>query len=1034
MVGPVPAREEETARLSGARGDFVGSLGRRVEALRSALRAIEQSPNDGAQRNGLLRRVHALASAARVLGFASVAEALTEAEKKLRRSEFGDVARALDLLPSLVLGVPVSLRPQPEAHAARAPSTWPLSVLVFGAQSLVDAIKAIPDTHVECERTEDLVRAREQARLFGPDLAVIDADRAGARDLVETFAKDPLVEPVPLVVIGDFASPEAASAFIALGAARVLSKPVSSETLQRTVVELRAQAAEPRTGRDPLGELSVEALADRISAEIRRGLLEAVEPSSRGTSVGFGDGADVMAAVWGAVARVRELVTLRSSGAVRFDSSGPEGAVPFAAWGNEERRAGDRGSVATDTRAGDGVSLQGRRIVVADDDPAVVWFMSGLLKAMGVEVLEAHDGARALALTYDAWPDLVVSDVLMPKLDGFSLCHEIKRDVAVRDVPVILLSWKEDLLQRVRELGASADGYLRKEAAAATVAERLREVLRPRARVEQRMVAGGDARGRLDGLTPRLILELASAGQRDVRVSIRDAVYLYEVQVRRGRLCSATRSAADGSFERGEAVLAALLGVSAGRFVVEPDITPLRGDFDGTPAEILKAPIERARRALNSISAGALVGVTRVQIAAPIIEGYLACTPEPARGLLQKIMSGASPRDLITSGSVAPRLLEAVLSDAARRGAITDIERTGSEPSPPRGSSPPALEPRAEGAILPSPVQPIASSPAPPLAAKAPETAEEDAGWFSFQLDSGAPTPVEAPKDRPASVPSPPAEQARADLPKPIAEVPRAADPLHALPFSAEVTPSVDRLWDTITEGAFNDPGTLQGVGALPDVAAAAAPRPTPTPGPASVALTRTPSPSPVVKVARSPAPAPGPGAAAVAVPRPVVAPSAKKDAEKAESGDALASALTADSPEPPRARPVGATQVMAAVSLPSDGPLGAPEESPNEPDSVPEGHVEPPRSTLTSQGEMKAAAVAARAAKTEPRPASVEVVQVPVGQAAAAKVGKRSSRGWFVKMLLAFAVSYGLVSYFKADVIDFFTGHAPSSPPASPR
>ena len=348
MVGPVPAREEETARLSGARGDFVGSLGRRVEALRLALRAVEQSPNDGALRNGLLRRVHALSSAARVLGFASVAEALTETEKKLRRSEFADVARALDLLPSLVLGVPMSLRPPAEAGVDRVPSTWPLSVLIFGAQSLADAIKAIQGTHVECERTEDLTRAREQARLFGPDLAVIDADRAGARDLVETFAKDPLVEPVPLVVIGDFANPAAASAFIALGAARVLSKPVSPESLQRTVVELRAQAAEPRTGRDPLGELSVEALADRISAEVRRGLLEAVEPSARGTSVGFGDGADVMAAVWGAVARVRELVTLRSSGAVRFDSSGPEGAVPMAAWGNEERRAGDRGSVATD--------------------------------------------------------------------------------------------------------------------------------------------------------------------------------------------------------------------------------------------------------------------------------------------------------------------------------------------------------------------------------------------------------------------------------------------------------------------------------------------------------------------------------------------------------------------------------------------------------------------------------------------------------------------------------------------------------------
>ncbi len=708
MVGPVPAREEDTARLTGARGDFVSGLGRRVEALRVSLRAIEQNPGDAALRNGLLRRVHALSSAARVLGFASVAEALTEVEKRLRRSEFGEVARSLDMLPSLVLGMPVSLRPHaPAAAGDRAPSTWPLSVLIFGAQSLADAIQAIPGTHVECERTEDLTRAREQARLFGPDLAIIDADRAGARELVETFAKDPLVEPVPLVVIGDFASPEAASAFVALGAARVLAKPVSPEALQRTVVELRAQAAEPRIGRDPLGDLSVAALADRISAEVRRGLLEAVEPSSRGISVGFGDGADVMAAVWGAVARVRELVTLRSSGAVRFDSSGPEGAVPIAAWSNDERRAGERGTGSAEPRESDDVTLQGRRIVIADDDPAVVWFMSGLLKALGVEVLEAHDGARALALTYDTWPDLVVSDVLMPKLDGFSLCHEIKRDVAVRDVPVILLSWKEDLLQRVRELGGTADGYLRKEAAASTVAERLREVLRPRARVERRIASGGDARGRLDGLTPRLILELASAGQRDVRVGIRDAVYLYEVQIRRGRLCSATRSSSEGSFERGEFVLAALLGVSAGRFVIEPDASACRADFDGTPAEILKGPVERARKSLNSISAGALVGVTRVQIAAPMIEGYLGCTPEPARGLLQKVIAGASPRELITSGSVAPRLLEAVLSDAARRGAIIGIERVGDEPLPLRGSLPPLaaapLSPIAPKIVLASP-------------------------------------------------------------------------------------------------------------------------------------------------------------------------------------------------------------------------------------------------------------------------------------------------------------------------------------------
>jgi len=962
MVGPVPAREDEAARLTGARGDFVANLGRRVEALRVSLRAVEHSPNDGALRNGLLRRVHALSSAARVLGFASVAEALTETEKRLRKSEFAEVARSLDLLPSLLLGMPVSLRPTAAPSAERATVTWPLSVLIFGPLALEEAMLGIPGTHVECERTEDVANAREQARVFGPDLVIIDADLSGARELVESLVNDPQVEPVPLVVVGEFVSPEAASAFVSLGAARVLSKPIDADALQRTVVELRALAAEPRAGREPLGELSVEALADRIALEVRRGLLEAVEPSARGTSVAFGDGADVMAAVWGAVARVRELTTLRSSGAVRFDASGPEGAVPMAAWGNEERRAGERGGIGTEARLGDNVSLQGRRIVVADDDPAVVWFMSDLLKALGVEVLEAHDGARALALTYDSWPDLVVSDVLMPKLDGFSLCHEIKRDVAVRDVPVILLSWKEDLLQRVRELGASADGYLRKEAAASTVAERLREVLRPRARVEQRIAAGGEARGRLDGLTPRLILELASAAERDVRVGIRDAVYLYEVQVRRGRLCSATRSSADGSFERAEFVLPALLGVSAGRFVVEPDSSPCRVDFEGTAAQILKAPIERARAALSSISAAALVGVTRVHVAAAPIAGYLDCTPEPARQLLEKIMTGASPRELITTGAVAPRLLEAVLSDIARRGAITRIERVGSEPPALRAEAP--APQRSEPALPSLPEPPVVGSPSlaapklapmPSQAPKADDVTAEDRGWFSLQLESSKPPPPAPAAAEPPVIPAAPPAPAVAEKPK-------------GLPFSTEVTPSADRLWEKITEGVFTDsgpasaPGTLQGVG-MPEVARAPSVKPTPI-------------------VAVAPAPSLPPASA--------------------EELDALANALTEQSPSP---EPVAATERIAA---PTPAPAELPE-APAHAEVVAEAPPPPEmKATLASRVDSKAPGAGS---------SRVSTLKTPLAPARIAPAPNPNA-SWPFRFVfiaaVAFAVAYFAVSYFR--------------------
>jgi DNA-binding response OmpR family regulator len=914
--------------MSGARGDFVASLPRRLEVLRAALRAVEDLPRDPGRINGLLRRLHALGSAARVLGFASVAEALGEAEKTLRRvarsgpaaADLSDIGRALDLLPSLVLGAKVSIRPPalPEPAGAPAPD-FPLSVLVFGPQPLADLLSASGDMRVV--QTEDLAKARELSRVSGPDTVVIDADRKGARELVELFIKDEAVEPVPIVVVGDFSSPELSTTFIGLGAARVLPKPVSPDVLRRTLLELRDTGSPQVHQREPLGDINVAQLVDRIAIEIRRGLVESVDPASRSASVGFGEGTDVMGAVWGAVARLRELVTLRSDGAVRFEPTGPEGALPFAPW-NDDRRVGERG--AKDGRAGDGVSLRGRRVVVADDDPAVVWFLSGILKAVGAEVYEAHDGERAFELTASLWPDLVVSDVLMPKLDGFSLCAEIKRDVAVRDVPVILLSWKEDLLQRVRELGGDADGYLRKEAAASTVVERLREVLRPRSRVEQRVASGGEVRGRLDGLTPRLVLELACRAKRDVRVSIRDSSYLYEVQIRSGAPRTAIRSANDGSFERGEAVLSMLLGVSAGRFVIEPDSSACRAELSGSLHEQLAAPVARARAAQKALSAGALASVTRVAFDTARVGGYLECTPEPAQGLLRELLTGASPRDLLTSGRAPARLLEAVLSDFARRGGILRVETSGGIEDISQTRVPPATDvslaalplPEAELTLRPPPA--AAQPEAPPVSQRRPpaiysqppgkELESADAGWFSFQIEPSAAPPEAAP------VAAPPLKRSEDPLRKTLnsSSAPPAAEDLELPGASVPVErghrpePRTDTLGSAGNEAAA----------ALAAIAKAEAVE---VLEPAAVAEVAPPSSkrggkSPVAPIARPPRPAASPAAPAV------------------EVDDPLAQALL-DTPSPvfseQEPRPLGQTLPLAAmepVVEPPPAPVAQPE------------------------------------------------------------------------------------------------------------
>jgi hypothetical protein len=358
----------------------------------------------------------------------------------------------------------------------------------------------------------------------------------------------------------------------------------------------------------------------------------------------------------------------------------------------------------------------------------------------------------------------------------------VKRDVAVRDVPVILLSWKEDLLQRVRELGAAADGYLRKEAAASAVVERVREILRTRARVEERMAAGGEVRGRLDGLTPRLVLELACRGERDQRVSVRDAAFLFEVQIRKGRVVSLSRSAADGSFVRGSAVIPSLLGASAGRFSVEPDASPCRNELSGSLFDVLREPVARARQALRDVAADSLLRLERVELDRPLLETYLTCTPEPAAFVTRRLLEGQSPRDLVLSGAVSARLLEVVLSDIARRGGVLGVSasaatQTSSVPPPEPVLS---LEPPTT-ALTPS---------ALPRAATAVDG--DDVGWFGLH-DSAPPLTPEPITAAPLVV-APQNDSAPHSAQRPVTpeEALRVEGVAETLALNAEPTPTVE--------------------------------------------------------------------------------------------------------------------------------------------------------------------------------------------------------------------------------------------------
>lgn len=570
------------------------------------------------------------------------------------------------------------------AQAADEGQKQHVLVLVYASAAAASALfedagPASQHLQFEGECEESAVLIIDKARAYGPDLIVADLDKAGARELLDALLSDPQTERIPIIGIGKFDKPEQAASFAALGVARVLPKPMSQVALRKACAELFALSEKRVVKSAALGTLSLEELSMRLGAEIQRGLCDAAGVKALTQKIDFGEGSEVLAAVWGAVARIRDISTIRSGGTLRFLELGPEGALPYAPWFGDKSGNARKGKHLP-SRSDKAKELSGLKVVVVDDDPAIAWFLKDVLASAGALVHEAVDGEKALALAYQVEPDLVIADILMPGLDGFQLCRRLKRDVVLRDVPVILLSWKEDLLQRVRELGAQADGYLRKQSSAAAIVERVREVMAPRRRIVERLLAGDEVKGRLDGLMPRTLLGLVCSQRPNCVLSLRDATHLYEVEIREGKPVRATRTTMDGSFERGPRVFSAMLGVGAGRFSVGPLLNaemsaqaPVRADLSGSLDEQMLVATASFRAAMKLLSGEALFTAERVVFDEDAEKQLRQVMPESARSVLGRLKSGASPKMLLQSGHVDGRFLEDVLCDAACHGAVLSV-------------------------------------------------------------------------------------------------------------------------------------------------------------------------------------------------------------------------------------------------------------------------------------------------------------------------------------------------------------------------
>ena len=117
-----------------------------------------------------------------------------------------------------------------------------------------------------------------------------------------------------------------------------------------------------------------------------------------------------------------------------------------------------------------------KKILVVDDEPAFVRLVSKTLTHKGYEVLTAGDGQEALRLMFAHQPDLVLLDVVMPKMDGWQTCSRIRE---ISDVPLLMLTGKKkSKADIVRGLDYGADDYLIKPLESRELVARVQAILR----------------------------------------------------------------------------------------------------------------------------------------------------------------------------------------------------------------------------------------------------------------------------------------------------------------------------------------------------------------------------------------------------------------------------------------------------------------------------------------------------------------------------------------------------------------------------
>lgn len=118
-----------------------------------------------------------------------------------------------------------------------------------------------------------------------------------------------------------------------------------------------------------------------------------------------------------------------------------------------------------------------QKILIVDDERELTGLVSFHMRMAGFEILTAAHGERALELSRQEKPDLIILDIVIPKLNGWQVCERLRRDAGTKDIAVIMLTARAGIEDTLKGFEAGADDYVTKPFSPRELVARVKRIL-----------------------------------------------------------------------------------------------------------------------------------------------------------------------------------------------------------------------------------------------------------------------------------------------------------------------------------------------------------------------------------------------------------------------------------------------------------------------------------------------------------------------------------------------------------------------------